>query len=159
MNPVRTMLFLMIVMGFIVFATGCTSQPSAVDKTAPTVPNKDLREPTHTPDPNSTPYVPKGNQFYITDFPQFLAKWNDKMHWGYSPQQIENFSRLLEDRVLKKYKISPDYPTLNIPDMKSFCLEVGDAISLSKNQSEAFATTADDDLRRAKIEFNKPPLP
>jgi len=38
--------------------------------------------------------------------------------------------------------------------MKSFCLEVGDAIGLSKNQSEAFAIAADDDLRRAKITSN-----
>ena len=51
----------------------------------------------------------------------------------------------------------PDYPTLDIPDIKTFCLEVGDAIGLSKNQSEAFAIAADEDLRRAKIDFNRPP--
>ena len=80
------------------------------------------------------------------------------MHWGFSSQQIENYSRSLEDGVLKKYKKFPDYPTLDIPDMKMFCLEVGDAIGLSKNQSEAFATAADDELSRAKITSN-PPLP
>jgi len=151
MNPSHTILALTIVMICLLLATGCTSQPSAMDKTAPVTPNKDPRKPTPTPDPNLTPYVPGGNQFYITDFPQFLAKWNDKMHWGYSLQQIENYSRMMEDGVLKKYKKFPDYPTLDIPDIKSFCLEVGDAIGLSKNQSEAFAIAADDDLRRAKI--------
>jgi len=159
MNPVRTILSLTIVIICILQTTGCTSQPSAVDKTAPVPLNTDPRIPIIFPDPNSTPYVPGGNQFYITDFPQFLAKWNEKMHWGFSPLQIENYSRMLEDGVLKKYKKFPDYPTLNIPDMKPFCLEVGDAMGLSKNQSEAFATAADDDLRRAKIEFNQPPLP
>jgi len=158
MNSVHTIFALTIVMGCIVLAAGCTSQSSAVNKTTPVTPNMDPRKPTPTPDPNSTPYVSRGNQLYITDFPQFLAKWNEKMHWGYSPQQIENYSRMLEDGVLKKYKKFPDYPTLDIPDMKSFCLEVGDAIGLSKNQSEAFATAADDDLRRSKI-GNQPPLP
>ncbi|MDD1699527.1 MAG: hypothetical protein LUQ04_01905 [Methanoregula sp.] len=40
--------------------------------------------------------------------------------------------------------------------MKSFCLEVGDAIGLSKNQSEAFVIAVDDELRRAKITSNPP---
>ncbi|MCK9591685.1 MAG: hypothetical protein M0Q91_06725 [Methanoregula sp.] len=65
----------------------------------------------------------------------------------------------MDNGILKKYKKYPDYPTLDIPDLKPFCLEVGDAIGLSKNQSEAFAIAADNDLRRAKIEFNQPPLP
>ena len=158
MFPSRTLFVLMFVFGSVLLTIGCTSQSSAVNKTVPVTLNTDPRQPLLFPDPNSTSYVPVGNQFYITDFPQFLAKWNDKMHWGYSAQQIEIYSRTLEDGVLKKYKKFPDYPTLDIPDMKSFCLEVGDAIGLSKNQSEAFAITADDDLRRAKIEFNKPPV-
>ena len=112
----------MIVMICLLLTTG-TYQPSAVDKTAPIVPNKD---------PNSTPYVPRGNQISISDLSGFLAKWNDKMHSGYSPQQIENYSLTLEDGILKKYKISPDYPTLNIPDMKPFCLEVGMRLAYRK---------------------------
>ena len=56
-------------------------------KTAPVNQYKDLRKPFPTPDPNSTPYVPGGNQLLITDFPGFLAKWNEKMHWGYSPSR------------------------------------------------------------------------
>ena len=156
MNPVRTILALTILMICILLATGCTSQPSAVDKTAPVNLNESIRKPAPTPDPNSTPYIPGRNQFYLSDIPGFLAKWNDKMHWGYSPQQIENYSHMLEDGVLKKYKKNPDHPTLDIPDMKPFCLEVGDAIGLSKNQSEAFAIAADDDLRRAKITSNPP---
>ena len=151
MNPGRTVPALTIVMICLLLTTGCTSQPSAVDNTTPVILSTDPRQPTLIPDPNSTHYVLRGNQFYITDFSQFLAKWNDKMKWGYAPQQIENYSRMLEDGVLKKYKKFPDYPTLDIPDIKSFCLEVGDAIGLSKDQSEAFAIAADDDLRRAKI--------
>jgi|SRR5665647_2373357 len=158
MNPVRTTLTLTFVIGCIVLTTGCTSQPSTVDNTAAITLIADPRQPLAFPDPNSTSYVQGGNQLLITDFPGFLAKWNEKMHWGFSPRQIENYSRMLEDVVLKKYKKFPDYPTLDIPDMKPFCLEVGDAIGLSKNQSEAFAIAADDDLKRAKI-TNNPPLP
>ncbi len=58
-------------------------------------------------------------------------------------------------RVLKKYKTNPNYPSLEVPDLKPFCLEVGDAIGLTKNQSEVFATAADDELSRTKI---YPPL-
>ena len=154
MTSLRTTLSLMIVIGGIVLTAGCASQTPAVNETAPIIPNKDFRRSTYTPDPNSTPYVPGGNQLLITDFPRFLAEWNDKMHWGYSPQQIENYSRTLEDGMLKKYKKFPDYPTLDIPDIKLFCLEVGDAIGLSKTQSEVFATVADNELRRAKITSN-----
>ncbi|HSA38587.1 MAG TPA: hypothetical protein P5013_06835 [Methanoregula sp.] len=156
MKPVCTMLALMIVIWCIVLTTGCISQPSAVNKTLPENSYKDIRKPFPTLDPHATPYVPGGNQFYITDFPQFLAKWNDKMHWGLSPRQIENYSRTLEDGMLNKYKISPDYRTLNVPNMKPFCLEVGDAIGLSKNQSEVFAVAADDELRRDKTTSNPP---
>jgi hypothetical protein len=152
------MFVLMIVIGCVLLATGCTSQQSLVNETPPLNPYKDLRKPFPTPDPNSTPYVPGGNQISISDFPKFLAKWNDKMHWGFSPQQIDNFSSSLENGVLKKYQTNPNYPSLEIPDLKPFCLEVGDAIGLSKNQSELFATAADDDLLRAKITGN-PPLP
>jgi hypothetical protein len=97
-----------------------------------------------------------GNQISISDFPGFLTKWNKKMHWGFSPHQIENYSRTLQDGVLKKYRTNPYYLSLEIPDVKPFCLEVGDAIGLSKNQSEAFAIAADNDLRRAKITSNRP---
>lgn len=156
MNPLRTILALSLVIGCILLTTGCTSQPPAVNKTMPENPYKDIRKPFPTPDPNATPYVPGGNQISISDFPRFLAKWNDKMHWGFSPEQIENFSHSLENGVLKKYKTNPIYPSLEIPDLKPFCLEVGDAIGLSKNQSEVFAVAADDELRRDKTTSNPP---
>ncbi len=151
MNPGRTIFILMFVLGSVLLTTGCISQPSVGDNTPPVTLKEDTRIPIQIPDPNFTPYVPGGNQLLITDFPGFLAKWNERMHWGYSPQQIENYSRMLETGMLKKYKKFPDFPTLDIPDLKPFCLEVGDAIGLSKNQSEAFAYAADDELRRDKI--------
>ena len=128
---------------------------AALNVTASENPYKEIRKPFPPSDPNATPYVPGGNQISISDFPRFLAKWNDKMHWGFSPEQIENYSRKLEDGVLKKYKTNPNYPSLEVPDLKPFCLEVGDAIGLTKNQSEVFATAANDELSRAKI---YPPL-
>jgi hypothetical protein len=145
------MLVLILGIGCLVLAAGCTSTPEN--------PYKDIRKPFPTLDPNATPYVPGGNQISISDFPRFLAKWNDKMHWGFSPEQIENFSHSLENGVLKKYKTNPNYPSLEIPDLKPFCLEVGDAIGLSKKQSEVFAIAADEELIKDKIEFNKPLLP
>ncbi len=118
---------------------------AALNVTASENPYKDIRKPFPPSDPNATFYVSGGNQISISDFPRFLAKWNDKMHWGFSPEQIENYSRKLEDGVLKKYKTNPNYPSLEIPDLKPFCLEVGDAIGLSKKQSEVFAIAADEE--------------
>ncbi len=89
MNPARTMLVLILGIGCLVLAAGCTSTSEN--------PYKDIRKPFPTLNPNATPYVPGANQISISDFPRFLAKWNDKMHWGFSPEQIENYSRKLED--------------------------------------------------------------
>ena len=156
MNSRRTILALSFVIGCILLTTGCTSQPSGINKTGNENSIKDPWRPVPTLDPNSTPYIPGGNQISISDFRGFLEKWNDKMHWGFSSQQLENFNVTLHKGILKKYQTNPYYPSIEIPDLKPFCLEVGDAIGLSKNQSEIFATAADDDLRRAKIESDLP---
>lgn len=110
------------------------------------------------PPPDINVTTQAGNQVIISDFQSFLTEWNKKMNWSFSTRQIEDYNRTLMNGLLKKYQKTPGYLTLDIPDMKSFCLEVGSAISLTKNQSETFATAADEDLRRAKIEFDKPIL-
>ncbi len=109
------------------------------------------------PDPHSMPNLPAGNQVGLSDIQSFLTEWNEKMHWGFSTSKIKSLSKILEDDALKKYKISQESSYLMIPDMKPFCFEVGDAISLTKNQSEEFAIAANDALRRAKITSNHPP--
>jgi PKD repeat protein len=98
------------------------------------------------------------NQVIIGDFQNFLVEWNEKMGWGISTQQIEKYNHSLTNNILKKYQTTPGYPILDIPDIKLFCLEVGNAIGLTKNQSEEFAAAADDNLRKDKIEFDKPLL-
>jgi len=109
------------------------------------------------PDPHSMPNLPAGNQVGLSDIQSFLTEWNEKMHWGFSTSKIKSLSKILEDDALKKYKISQESSYLMIPDMKPFCFEMGDAIGLTKNQSEEFAIAADDALRRAKITSNHPP--
>jgi hypothetical protein len=98
----------------------------------------------------------RGNQVLIVDFHGFLMKWNEKLHWGFSSQQIEQYNQSLVDGLLKKYQERPDYLTYDIPDIKPFSLEIGDAIGLTKKQSVTFATAADEDLRQAKITSNPP---
>jgi len=98
------------------------------------------------------------NQVYISDFQSFLVEWNGKMNWSFSTQQIEMYNLTLENGLLKKYQTIPGYLTLDITDMKSFCLEVGDALGLTSRQSERFASAADFDLRKAKISSHSPVL-
>ncbi|HSA37683.1 MAG TPA: hypothetical protein P5013_02185 [Methanoregula sp.] len=113
-------------------------------------------KPIPPPDINMTTQA--GNQVIISDFQSFLTEWNKKMNWSFSTRQIVDYNRTLMNGLLKKYQKTPGYLSLDIPDIKSFCREVGAAISLTKNQSETFATAADEDLRRAKMEFEKPIL-
>jgi hypothetical protein len=94
-----------------------------------------------------------GNQVTLYDITGFLKEWNEKMNWGYSDGQIEQYNRSLRNGLLKKYPEKPEYFSFNIPDMKTFCLEVGDVIGLTKNQSEQFATAADEDLKQGKLAF------
>jgi len=98
------------------------------------------------------------NQVYIVDFRSFLEKWNKKMNWSLSAQQIENYNQSLTSGILKKYQTKPGYPSLNVPYMKLFCLEMGVALGLTGEQSEIFATAADDELRKDKMKFLKPLL-
>jgi len=91
-----------------------------------------------------------GNQVFLVNIQGFLTKWNEKMHWGFSSEQIEQYNQSLRTGLLKKYQKYPGSLSYNIPDMQSFCLEVGDAIGLTRNQSEVFANAADEDLRNAK---------
>jgi hypothetical protein len=100
----------------------------------------------------------RGNQVLIVDFQDFLGKWNEKQHWGFSPGQIEQFNQSLVNGLLKKYQERPGSLTYDIPDIKPFCLEIGDAIGLTREQSDAFAVAADEDLRKSKSNGN-PPLP
>jgi hypothetical protein len=94
-----------------------------------------------------------GNQVTLYDITGFLKEWNEKMHWGYSDGQINQFNRSLQNGLLKKYQGDSGLLSFNILDMKTFCLEVGDAIGLTKNQSEQFATAADEDLKQGKLAF------
>jgi hypothetical protein len=99
-----------------------------------------------------TPQPKHGNQVTLYDISGFLKEWNEKMHWGYSDGQIDQFNRSLQNGLLKKYQGDSGLLSFNIPDMKTFCLEVGDAIGLTKNQSEHFAEAADDDLMQDKMD-------
>jgi hypothetical protein len=98
----------------------------------------------------------RGNQVLIVDFHDFLGKWNEKLHWGFSPGQIEQFNQSLVNGLLKKYQERADYLTYDIPDIKPFCLEIGDAIGLTREQSDAFAVAADEDLRKSKADSHLP---
>jgi len=146
----------------IIFIVGCTSKQKTGEnrnfsENQTGLFTKEIQT-THIPVPVPVVTMPSQsrNQVIIVDFEKFLTDWNEKMHWNFSPQQIENYNRTLENGLLKKYQTIPGYLTLDIPDIKSFCLEVGNAIGLTKKQSEEFAAAADDDLRKDKIEFGKP---
>jgi hypothetical protein len=95
-----------------------------------------------------------GNQLYLDDIQKFLTDWNKLMDWGFSAEQIADFNRSLRNDYLKKYDKTGRSLSYNIPDMKTFCLELGDEIGLTKDQSEFFAASADDYYSRGKMTFH-----
>jgi hypothetical protein len=155
MIPSRVPLALVLVMVAVLLAAGCAGQQDVRQNTATvrTTPVSVITALTTPPGPSITFPSPTGNQVYLDNVTEFLGKWNGKMHWGFSSRQLESFNSSLQTTVLEKYRLRPGSLTLNIPDIKTFCLEVGDAIGLSKNQSEEFANAADKDLKEAKIDF------
>lgn len=69
------------------------------------------------------------------------------MHWGLSSREIEDLNRTLMSSLLKRYQSTSGYNGqvyLKIPDIKPFCLELGDEIRLTKNQTDLFVAAADD---------------
>ena len=141
----------------ILFAINLPASASTNGLISNPIKHKPIPIPTSTSDTGVSSQS-SANQVIIGDFQNFLVEWNEKMGWGISTQQIENYNHSLTSNILKKYQTTPGYPTLDIPDIKSFCLEVGNAIGLTKKQSEEFAAAADDDLQKDKIEFDKPLL-
>jgi hypothetical protein len=112
-----------------------------------------------TLDPLRTIPSQSRNQVIIVDFQKFLTEWNEKMHWGLSDQQIEEYNRTLKSGLLMDYQTKPGYKgdiAWDIPDIKTFSLELGEDIGLTKNQSEVFATIADDYYLKGKIAADKP---
>ncbi|NMB78558.1 MAG: PKD domain-containing protein, partial [Methanomicrobiales archaeon] len=97
-----------------------------------------------------------GNQVIIQDLEDFLNRWNKKLNWGFSSEKISYFNRTLSESLIKKYPIDFGEQSLDIPDMATFCLEIGDAIGLSKEQSQEFAVAADDELMNSKLAFDTP---
>lgn len=112
------------------------------------------------PDPLGTMPSYSRNQVIIVDFQKFLTDWNERMHWGFSAQQIEDYNRTLKSGLLMKYQKGPGYKggfDWDIPDIKTFSLELGDEIGLTKNQTEMFAAAADVYYREGKLAANKSP--
>jgi hypothetical protein len=118
------------------------------------------RNPLPTPDPLGTMPSQPRNQVIIVDFQKFLTDWNERMHWGFSARQIEDYNRTLKSGLLMKYQSKPGYKggiDWNIPDVKTFSLELGDEIGLTKNQTEMFAAAADDYYLKGKVAMHKSP--
>ncbi len=147
------------------FTTGCTGEPKTgesknfSDNRTVQFTNEIQKSRIPTPIPVETMPSQPRNQVIIVDFQNFLTDWNEKMHWGFSAQQIEDYNRTLKSGLLMKYQKGPGYKggfDWDIPDIKTFSLELGDEIGLTKNQTEMFAAAADVYYRESKLAFHKP---
>lgn len=88
----------------------------------------------------SATWYPGNYQIWITDsIGECITSWNERMHWGFTPLQIEELSRELNSTLLPHYR-DPQYPGfLTVPNQTKFYREVGVALGLSQEQSETFA--------------------
>jgi hypothetical protein len=158
-----SMIALITLITVLLFISGCTEEQKTMEnKNSPDNQTRQFTknvQKTFIPTPSSPGTTPSrsGNQLYLEDIQDFLTDWNEWMDWGFSAQQIADFNRSLTSGILKKYQINSGYKkdtiAWDIPDMKLFCLELGNEIGLSKDQSEIFATNADDYYARGKISF------
>jgi hypothetical protein len=74
----------------------------------------------------------------IDNATSFLIFWNEKMNWGLSLQQIEDYSAKLDDQILVKYRDPSNENYSNIKNLDKFGDELGNLIGLSKEQSTAY---------------------
>ena len=182
-----SLLFLALLLGILVFASGCTGQESGAAKNASgnTTGSVVEKAPSKAPETaraedtvvtgNSSGPLPQrvrvtvspqkvqpvttkpGNQMYISDIEDFLSEWNGYMEWGFSSEEIAGLNKSLRSGFLKKFEPDRQPRSIanhyNIPDMYTFCLELGGEIGLTRDQSEVFARKADGYYSRGKIAY------
>lgn len=95
---------------------------------------------------------PEDETIWISDnIAEFLQRWNEKLEWGFTSQQINDKVLTMNESVLSKYRKpeSPGYFT--VPNRTVFYLEVGEALGLTRTQSEVFAQSVNADFAQSRM--------
>jgi hypothetical protein len=111
-----------------------------------TVPSQDIVQPrvtsTHDPAAGALSSGKPETVSVAGSIREDLIFWNEKLQWGLSPEQIDEYSASMETGVLKKYRTNPEYPhALFIPDERQYFREVGGALGFTPSESEEFVRT------------------
>ena len=72
----------------------------------------------------------------IKDVDSFIGYWNERMGWGLSDDEVENYAQLAEEQLLADLPIVYGYYI--IENMDEFCEELGQLIGLDSEQISAY---------------------
>ena len=116
------------------------------------------RQPTPEPTQSSNASLSKQYDLILSvdDFEYFLTRWNEKMSWGFTPQQISNYSTEMKQGVLIKYH-SQNHLAVVVQDIPTFCHDIGKDLGLTEAQSELFIQTAEKYYRESKMAYELHP--
>ncbi|MCK9593609.1 MAG: hypothetical protein M0Q91_16520 [Methanoregula sp.] len=94
--------------------------------------------PTITVDPKQTPRLERDDGISLDNFTKFLTNINKKQYWGFSPDQIKNFSEKMEKNVLGNYRDrNCNYYCIRISNFTKFSEDLRDTIGISDEQQLA----------------------
>jgi len=94
--------------------------------------------PTITGDPRQTPSLERNDGISLDNITEFLTNINKKQYWGFSSDQIKNFSEKMEIEVLVHYRDrNCNYYCIRISNFTKFSEDLRDTIGISNEQQQA----------------------
>lgn len=84
-------------------------------------------------------------EIIIEDPMTYLSYWNKRMEWGFSEEEMEEFSLILEKKVLDKY-FDKEHDYFQITDFQTFSEELGNILGLSALQTVNFIQSQKEQL-------------
>jgi hypothetical protein len=116
----------------------------------------DVPAPTPTVPPDEKLPSLKDEGVIIDNTTTYLTYWNKRMKWGFSEEEIEKDSRILEEKVLvRHYDADDDY--YHIKDLGEFGEEMGPVLGLTPDQIMDFVQVHREQLMIDRQNYESPP--
>lgn len=105
----------------------------------------DVPVPTPTVSPDEKSPSLKDEGVIIDNTTVYLTYWNERMKWGFSGEEIERYSRTLEEEVLARH-YDADHDYYHITDLGEFGEELGPVLGLTQDQITDFVRSQREQL-------------
>lgn len=105
----------------------------------------DVPAPTPTVPPDEKSPSLKDEGVIIDNTTVYLTYWNEKMKWEFSGEEIERYSRTLEEDVLARH-YDADHDYYHIRDPGEFGEEIGPVLGLTQDQITDFVRSQREQL-------------